>query len=73
MTGAEVRAWRIEHNLTLMQLADRLGVMWITVQRWESGVARVPGFLHLALAELHRQLAQEKIAAFVGSVVGDVQ
>lgn len=54
--GRELRTWRALQRLTLKQLAEALGVHWITVQRWETGTLRVPPYLHLALRELERQI-----------------
>lgn len=47
-----LHAWRKAHGLTQTQLADKLGVVWLTVQRWESGQRSVPPYLHLALKYL---------------------
>ena len=52
--GAELRQWRQLHDLTLAELADYLGVHWITVQRWEAGRIGVPPYLYLALREVER-------------------
>ena len=57
--GSELRTWRALQGLTLKQLAEALGVHWITVQRWETGVLSVPPYLHLALRELERQLTDD--------------
>jgi len=50
--AADLRAWRKAQGLTQGALAAKLGVFWITVQRWESGARAVPPFLHLALKYL---------------------
>lgn len=57
MTPAELKEWREGHKLSLAQLAEILGVNKMTVWNWEIGRREPPKFLHLALAELHRQLA----------------
>ena len=32
-----LRSYREKHNLSQEQMAQLMGVTWITVQRWESG------------------------------------
>ena len=41
MTGADLRAWRLAHGLTLEALAHEIGCGWATVRRWEME-GRVP-------------------------------
>lgn len=68
-TRADLRQWRLEHELSQAQLARELGVSWLTVQRWEAGVQNPPRFLYLALRELERQLAEEPAATDWLSIV----
>ncbi len=55
-TAADVADWRDRARLTQGELARYLGVSNIAISRWESGRSPVPGYLHLALAELWRHL-----------------
>jgi transcriptional regulator with XRE-family HTH domain len=64
--GLRIRKWRHDHGLTQQQLADHLGVVWLTVQRWETGKREPPGFIWLALDRLDQLLtghARERAAA----------
>jgi transcriptional regulator with XRE-family HTH domain len=54
--GLRLRRWRMQHGLTLEQLAKHLGVVWLTVQRWETGKRPMPGFLWLAIERLDQLL-----------------
>jgi len=56
--GLRIRAWRHAHGLTQEQLAKHLGVVWLTVQRWETGKRDAPSFLWLALDRLDQLLAE---------------
>jgi len=40
------------NGYTQQRLADALGVIQVTVARWESGVREIPSFLGLALEAL---------------------
>ncbi len=42
MTGQELRARRKGWTLTLNELASMLGVTWVTLQRAETGVIKIP-------------------------------
>jgi DNA-binding transcriptional regulator YiaG len=57
MSGTELRMWRKAHHLTQVGLAERLGITWITVQRWEVGHQAPPPYLYLALEALEARLA----------------
>ena len=35
MTGNELKTWRERHGLTQQQLANEVGVAWVTIARWE--------------------------------------
>lgn len=60
MLGADLRMWRLDHGLTQAELADRLLIAVLTIKRWEGGTSGIPTFLRLALAELDRQLKEER-------------
>lgn len=49
MTGSALKAWRKRNKYSQSQLAKALGVIPLTVSRWERGVREIPSFLHLAL------------------------
>ncbi len=50
----EIKAWRKAHKMTQREMAVRLGVGLSTVVHWESGLAKPPDYLALALKELER-------------------
>jgi DNA-binding transcriptional regulator YiaG len=56
----DLRAWRRRQDLTQKELGALLGVFWITVQRWETGFASMPPYLHLALERLEQLQQLEK-------------
>jgi DNA-binding transcriptional regulator YiaG len=56
----DLRAWRRRQDLTQKELGVLLGVFWITVQRWETGFASMPPYLHLALERLEQLQQLEK-------------
>ena len=49
MTSKELKAWRKKNGYSQGKLAKVLGVIPLTVSRWERGVREIPSFLHLAL------------------------
>jgi transcriptional regulator with XRE-family HTH domain len=49
MTPEDLRHWRKTNQYRQQRLADALGVLQVTVARWETGVRKIPSFLHLAL------------------------
>jgi transcriptional regulator with XRE-family HTH domain len=49
MIPDELKAWRKRNGYSQSQLARALGVISLTVSRWERGVREIPSFLHLAL------------------------
>lgn len=49
MTPADLRRWRELNGYSQQGLADVLGVFQVSVARWETGVRKIPSFLHLAL------------------------
>ncbi|MHB9099865.1 MAG: helix-turn-helix domain-containing protein [Syntrophales bacterium] len=52
MTSGELRDWRQRCGWSQGQLARALGVIPLSVSRWERGERLIPSFLHLALAYL---------------------
>jgi transcriptional regulator with XRE-family HTH domain len=59
MTGQELKEWRRKRGLTQMDLARRLGVIRLTVARWETGTRAIPSFLPLALEALENHMKEE--------------
>jgi DNA-binding transcriptional regulator YiaG len=50
--AADLKAWREQQSLSQEDLAELLGVHWMTVSRWEVVKHEIPPFLHLALETL---------------------
>ncbi len=59
MTGKELQGWRRQWGLTQEGLARRLGVIRLTVARWETETRAMPAFLPLALEALEYQMKVE--------------
>lgn len=55
MTGKELQAWRVKNRYSQTQLAKALGVITLTVSRWEREDRAIPPFLHLALKSLPKK------------------
>jgi transcriptional regulator with XRE-family HTH domain len=49
MKPNKLRAWRKKNGYSQGKLAKVLGVIPLTISRWERGVREIPSFLHLAL------------------------
>jgi len=49
MEPKELKQWREKNRYSQSQLAEVLGVIPISVSRWERGEREIPSFLHLAL------------------------
>jgi DNA-binding transcriptional regulator YiaG len=49
MTPERLKQWRKDNRYTQDALAKVLGVGQVCVARWETGVRKIPTFLHLAL------------------------
>jgi len=49
MTPTALKTWRKRNSYSQGRLAKILGVIPLTVSRWERGVRVIPSFLHLAL------------------------
>ena len=68
MTGNELQAWRRKQGLTQEQLANCLGVIRITITRWETDVRAVPSFLPLALEALENRMKQGGRDGLIGGM-----
>ncbi len=55
MLPAELQSWRKQNGYSQSQLAKALGVITITVSRWERSEREIPAYLHLALKSLRRR------------------
>lgn len=55
VTPDELKKWRELNGYTQETLAEALGVIKMTVSRWERGVRHIPSFLHLALRWLEAE------------------
>jgi transcriptional regulator with XRE-family HTH domain len=60
MTGKDLKEWRKRWGLSQAALAKRLGVIRLTVTRWESGTRPIPSFLPLALKGLETEMEEAK-------------
>ena len=49
MEADELKKWRESNGYSQARLAKALGVVVMTVSRWETGTRSIPSFLHLAL------------------------
>lgn len=55
MTPKQLKAWRKKSGYSQSQLANVLGVITLTVSRWERGVREIPSFLHITLECVERK------------------
>lgn len=55
MTAQELKKWRLENGFSQSQLAKALGVITLSVSRWEREDREIPPFLHLALKSLPKK------------------
>ena len=55
MDKDDLKKWRIKHSFTQTELAASLGVIQVTIARWETGARKIPSFLPLALETLARR------------------
>jgi DNA-binding XRE family transcriptional regulator len=60
MTPDELKKWRNKNDYSQSQLAKVLGVITLTISRWERGVREIPPFLHLALECLEMRGGETK-------------
>ena len=54
MSGEELRAWRIKHDLSQAELAELLGVGQNTISQWELEKRKIPPYLSLLLDYLEQ-------------------
>ncbi len=54
MTALQLKAWRTKRKLSQEDLAERLGIHWITVSRWERKVIPVPKWVPVWLRTLEK-------------------
>lgn len=60
MNPDDLKKWRKRNGYSQPQLAKALGVIPLTVSRWERGVREIPSFLHLALECLEMKGGEQK-------------
>lgn len=60
MTGQELKEWRRKLGLSQEELAQCLGVIRITITRWETSVRGIPPFLPLALETLENRFKEKR-------------
>ena len=60
MAPDDLKRWRKANGYTQQRLADALGVIQVTVARWETGVREIPSFLGLALEALEARGGEKK-------------
>ena len=58
MSGAEIKWLRNKLGLPQVEFAQRLGVQYVTISRWENGINRPHPLGLLGLAKLKRQVIQ---------------
>jgi DNA-binding transcriptional regulator YiaG len=56
MRGKELQEWRCKWGLSQEALASALGVIRVSVSRWETGTRAIPSFLPLALEALENRM-----------------
>ena len=54
MTATELRAWRSEHGVTQVELAQLLEVHSMTVSHWERGRYPIPRWVPRVLSTIER-------------------
>lgn len=57
LTAEELTARREALGLSQQTLAERFGVHYMTISKWERGLHRIPEMVDLALATLERRRA----------------
>ena len=55
MSGEELRAWRLKHDLSQAELAYLLGVNQNTISRWELGQRKIPNYMVILLNYLEKE------------------
>ncbi|MCK5506291.1 MAG: helix-turn-helix transcriptional regulator, partial [Thermodesulfovibrionia bacterium] len=51
----ELKKWRQNNGYSQSDLAKALGVITMTISRWERGTREIPPYLHLALKSLRKK------------------
>jgi DNA-binding transcriptional regulator YiaG len=67
MTSEELRQWRYQNHYSQSDLAKALGVITLTVSRWEREDREIPSYLHLALQSLPKRGGEIKAGRPKGS------
>jgi DNA-binding XRE family transcriptional regulator len=60
MTPEDLKSWRKAHGYSQAALARALGVIPLTVTRWEMGVRKIPPFLAITLYGLECKGGEKK-------------
>ncbi len=55
MSGEELRAWRIKHDLSQAELAELLGVSQRAISHWESEQRPIPLYIPILLEYLEEK------------------
>ena len=58
MNSDELKKFRVKHNLSQKELADKLKVATNTIWRWENNDRKIPEFLDLALETIERRIKE---------------
>lgn len=58
MTPEELKSWRQAHNLSRVDLAEKIGVAPGTVRNWEQGARQPPAWFDAQRERLERELAE---------------
>lgn len=49
MTPKQLKEWRLKNSYSQIELARALGVTNVCISRWETGLRKIPAFLHITL------------------------
>lgn len=66
MNGPDLKAARARLGVTQAELAERMGVTWNTVARWETGQRRIPRMAEILLGYLLRPKSQGTLSRASG-------
>jgi DNA-binding XRE family transcriptional regulator len=67
VTPKELKNWRVLNAYSQHDLADALGVIPLTISRWERGEREIPSYLQLALRSLPKRGGEIKAGRPKGS------